>query len=272
MDSAKLQKLENLISLVGESLTRDEFTRSFETVIRLVLDIEKKSLQKIENSREDLISEVEKIKKSLSSSNTKEIISLQKSTQEKLNKTISETELLMKSVKDTLKSFETKISDNKTDKRDIQNMLDFIIEKIDIFDNKIEESKLNRKEIRDALESFKIEQDKLSIEAIDGLKAQLERLEKKIDESRGGKVVGGTSQIGVKLALANLINSETPSGTINGVNKVFTTANKITTIISFKINGQSLHPDQYSVSGNTITFNNAPPASLSTKPFTIVYV
>lgn len=67
------------------------------------------------------------------------------------------------------------------------------------------------------------------------------------------------------------VYTETPSGTINGSNKNFTTAHTINTIYSFGINGQFIHPVDFSVAGSTITFVTAPDASLSGTPFTIIY-
>lgn len=70
---------------------------------------------------------------------------------------------------------------------------------------------------------------------------------------------------------ATSIYVETPTGTIDGANKTYTTLNAITTVISFAINGQFIHPTDYSVLGSTITFGTALDASLSGTPFTIVY-
>lgn len=67
------------------------------------------------------------------------------------------------------------------------------------------------------------------------------------------------------------IHSETPVGLINGVNVTYAVSFTIATILSFAINGQFLHPSEYSAAGTTITFNTALPASLSGTSFTIVY-
>ena len=65
--------------------------------------------------------------------------------------------------------------------------------------------------------------------------------------------------------------TETPSGTINGVNAVFSTANTISSVFGLYMNGQYIHPADYSTSGTTITFVTAPDSSYSGLPFTIVY-
>lgn len=70
---------------------------------------------------------------------------------------------------------------------------------------------------------------------------------------------------------SSTVYTETPSGTINGSNDTFTTAHSITSIYSFAINGQFIHPSEYSVAGSTITFVTAPDATLSGLPFTIIY-
>ena len=66
--------------------------------------------------------------------------------------------------------------------------------------------------------------------------------------------------------------TETPTGLINGSNVTYTTAQTITSVVNFAINGQYIHPVEYTTSGTTITFVTALPSSLSGTSFTIVYV
>ncbi len=71
---------------------------------------------------------------------------------------------------------------------------------------------------------------------------------------------------------ATTVYTETPSGTIDGINQTYTTLHSINSIFSFAINGMFLHPTaDYTFAGNTITFGTALPASLSGLPFTVVY-
>lgn len=74
------------------------------------------------------------------------------------------------------------------------------------------------------------------------------------------------------------VYTETPQGLINSSNTAYTTAHAITTIYSFAINGQYLHPQDlvaltgdYTFSGSTITFLSALPSSLAGTSFTVVY-
>jgi hypothetical protein len=151
----------------------------------------------------------------------------------------------------------------------------------------------------------------INVEVIKGLRKQLDELEAKlfIVANEGGASSppsGSTGQLGVYLldegtkvntnpierinfagsgvtvsyvgqdtAVVTVsgatLYTETPVGDIDGVNVTFTTTKDITNVYSFAINGQFLHPTEYSVSGNTITFNNPIPADLAGTNFTIIY-
>lgn len=82
---------------------------------------------------------------------------------------------------------------------------------------------------------------------------------------------GGRISAQAPASSAATVFTETPSGTIDGSNKSFTTAHTITTVYTFAINGQFIHPTDYSIVGTTITFGSALPVELSGTPFTIIY-
>jgi hypothetical protein len=82
---------------------------------------------------------------------------------------------------------------------------------------------------------------------------------------------GGVIAVTIPGASLGTIYTETPTGAVDGVNTVYTTTHTITTILSFAINGQFIHPSDYSVAGSTITFGTALPPELSGLPFTIIY-
>jgi len=67
------------------------------------------------------------------------------------------------------------------------------------------------------------------------------------------------------------VQTETPSGAINGSNVTYTVARRISSIASFGINGQMIHSDEFSTSGSTITFVTALPSALSATTFEIKY-
>lgn len=65
--------------------------------------------------------------------------------------------------------------------------------------------------------------------------------------------------------------TQTPVGTINGINTDFTVTNTITFVVGLYMNGQFIHPAEYSFATTTITFVTAPDISFAGLPFTIVY-
>lgn len=75
------------------------------------------------------------------------------------------------------------------------------------------------------------------------------------------------------------VYTETPVGLINGSNTTYSTIHAITSIFSFAINGQFLHPQDiaagtgdYTFTGSAITFLSALPSSLSGTAFTVTYM
>lgn len=86
---------------------------------------------------------------------------------------------------------------------------------------------------------------------------------------------GGDAGSGSTAAIK--VYTEIPGGLINGSNVTYTTANNISAVLAFMINGEYLHPfaggvGDYTLSGNTITMISALPSALAGLPFTIVYV
>ncbi len=92
--------------------------------------------------------------------------------------------------------------------------------------------------------------------------------------ARPSRRVGGVHTPGdnhVTASLSRIIQTETPIGTINGINKIFTVKANINAILSFILNSQAIHPVEYSFANSTITFVTAPDASLAGLSFTVVY-
>src|SRR3990167_850938 len=107
--------------------------------------------------------------------------------------------------------------------------------------------------VRDKLESLP-DGEKLSIQAIQDLADILEELKKK----RGNITGGGGINVGA-LSI-HFIDDETPTGTVNGSNKVFTT-NLTPATGSLKVyrgGTRQRVTEDYTLSGRTITFTIAP--------------
>lgn len=112
-----------------------------------------------------------------------------------------------------------------------------------------------------------IEERKIDAKFIKGFKHQViipAKKKEKIDFSDQRWHGGGLTASG--------IYTQTPVGTIDGNNKVFTVAHTINNVIGFALNGMFVHPVEYTTSGTTITFVTAPDISLSGTSFSITYV
>ena len=119
-------------------------------------------------------------------------------------------------------------------------------------------------EIADKLNTLK---EKVEPKVIIGLIDWMKKAEKRLEKSgQNPRVFGGGGSGG-----SATIYSQTPVGDIDGVNKVYTVSNSVTTVINFSINGMQIHPAEYSVVGSTITFVTALPVELSGAGFTVVY-
>lgn len=111
--------------------------------------------------------------------------------------------------------------------------------------------------IRDGLELLSGE-SRLRIEAINGLEEILEELKKQ--KLGGGRVGGGFNYMAMDI---HIVDDQTPTGTIDGVNTTFTIGNAPNPIASLKvyINGMRMNlTEDYTFSANTITFLVAPVA------------
>lgn len=114
---------------------------------------------------------------------------------------------------------------------------------------------LSPQEIRDALELLP-KGEKLSIQAIEDLAEIIEELRK-----WRKSIVSPGAGVNVGALSLHFIDDETPSGTIDGVNTVFTTnLTPSTGTLKVYVNGQRMRVvEDYTLSGQTITFLIASP-------------
>jgi hypothetical protein len=75
-----------------------------------------------------------------------------------------------------------------------------------------------------------------------------------VKKDDGGYVISATGG-------SSSIYTETPTGDIDGTNVTYTVLHNISKVITFAINGMYIHRGEYTVSGNTITFNSPLDAS-----------
>lgn len=271
----KNETLQNLSILLGamksDHLGKADFVDAFKKVISFIKKIEAKNLKEFQDINAFLKKFADKIESDNSSDIKKfkdEVSSLVEGQIKVLKK---ENDDIIKTIKEKLS--EIKNGEDADEERVISSVLERLpelltIPKIDDLKNDIP---VLAEKIRDGLELLQGD-DRLALEAIRDLPERLKELEEKIDKKKMLGGGGGTSDIGIQMSLSRLIRTETPAGTINGTNKVFTTTAEISSILSFAINGMVINDDEYTLSGNTITFTSAIPADLSGTSFRIKYI
>jgi hypothetical protein len=242
----KLEQFQKLLQLTNEGLTREEFFSEFKKVIQQVFQIEVKMLEKINLAIDNLKSDHETMKGD---------------TQYSLDEM---KEQCMQMIKEANKSFILKTEKMFEEQR---NGMNFIHDKV----RRIKEGVDGEQGPagKDADESKIITEVLKKVPKTDVSdfvsKAELKVLEEEIETLKrmkrlGG--VGGTSYLGIQ---QHFVNSEVPTGTVNGTNTVFTlefTPNPTDSLRVF-VNGARMKSggEDFTVSNRTITFVTAPPTT-----------
>ena len=245
MTPDKLQKLQTILKEINEGITRQEFVDSFKQVIAVV-----KSIKDTNMSEWKLIHQaMQKIPDKMMS---------------EMYDGMSKTEKKM--VKDCMDMCEKMCAEMDKKHKAEMGKMDLEVRMIKADREAIIEDALAKvpaqvietpESARDKLESIQEEEQKLSISAI----AHLEEKLKKLESKPTGKGGGGFSYTAMDF---HIVDDETPTGTINGSNKAFTIKNPPNPVTSLKVylNGQRMRTtEDYTFSGNTITFVTAPPTT-----------
>lgn len=255
-EEKRLRLLDEFVKVNDEAnMTRAEFVRYFEQMVQIIETVKFQSQEELELIRDEV-------------SNTLEEIS------ETVEKELSETEAK------TLNEISSKFADLMIDYEHLaeqtQRKLDSVKDGKDADEELIIQSVVSQlpetddgvaimKKINKTPKNTK----PIKKEKVEGLVELMDKI-RRLQRSRF--LGGGTSDIGVKATLGRVIFTETPSGDIDGANTEYTVSNTINAVMSFGINGQMIHSDEYTTSGRTITFTTALPAALSGTTFEITYV
>ncbi len=257
----KLNKLQQLLnSLVEESLTKEEFIESFQTIFKQLLELEKKLIIKIDSKTDGKIEEIENLQKEFRAiieqtgqESDSTFGGIRKRSIELINSLFEKSDV-RKKLLEALNKVEEKLTSLRDGKdADEQKIIDEVLAKVP---PQKEPEEIKAEQIRDKLEIL-TGNERLKIDAIDELKEKLEDLEK-MKRVGGG---GGFSAIALNF---HMVDDESPIGTPNGVLTTFTIAHAPSPIASLKVFVNGLKQkltDDYTFSGTTITFLIAPPTN-----------
>lgn len=148
------------------------------------------------------------------------------------------------------------------DKKEIASKI-----KVPIVDKIIEKTEVIKEidkpiEAEEIIKKINTQEESINQKVIKGLTTEIEAIYKALNSVKTSKKFGAAH--GGGFTDSNFIDDETPSGTINGTNKIFTlayTPNPSTSVKVF-VNGARMRiTEDYTLSGSTITFTTAPPTT-----------
>jgi len=242
----KIAKLEQLLKLANEGLTREEFIEFLGNIVKLVKRVEIRLDDAISGMSETHIKLKDKIKSDSELSLT-DLRALMGKEMSRINKSID----------DKIKEADTKLGEVKNGENGkdadevkiVKNVLAQIVipeYKETILDDAFE--------IRNKLETLN-DDDRLEIVAIKDLREELDEIKQIKSQSLGG---GGLSKISMDI---HILDPYTPTGTVNGTNKDFVLQRLPNPSTSLKVykDGQKMQlTTDYTLSDKTITFVTAP--------------
>ncbi len=259
----KLLKLQELLKIANDGLTRAEFTDAFKAVIDQVKKIEAEliatistRLSKGDTDFNEMVAQIKEMRRQFETTvaetrkaNDSSFAQIKTRAMESIASMMAKMDIAgqMSAMKSEHSAMMQKM---ETAMPDTEKMMAEMLAKM---------PEKTPEQIRDSLESIQEEEEKLAISAIAHLEEKLKDLEKKAGMSRGS--VGGFNYGALQL---HLVDDETPVGDIDSVNTVFTINNPPSPVSSLKVflNGQRMRvTTDYTFSGVTITFLTAPPTT-----------
>jgi len=262
----KLNKLNELLKMMDDGLTKEEFTKSFQNLVSVVLKTEKEISDKNNKAISDLIKLFEKLKDNLTSSTNSEIAKTIQQLKGLADKTFKEQQDGLNFIKDKVGSL--KDGKDADDKVIVKNVL-----------SQMPKIELKAETLRDKLENLRGD-ERIDISAIRGLE---EKLKKRDTGASGLTIFGGSRPLQIQesgtvkektarfinftgasvsrsadgvVTVAVASNVETPTGAVDGANTTYTVLH---TPKYITLDGQMLYEGYgYSLSGLTVTTDIAP--------------
>lgn len=250
--NSTLARLEQMLSLIDTTLTKEEFISAFEKVMEVVVKIERRNSDAV-----DLIEHTwGTMLRKFQSDHAMSLAEMKSSVND-----LFVTEQLKKIRAD----LESKIDDKLSTVKDGRDGAKGERGLPGIGRPGRDGSSDPAGKIRDKLETLEGD-DRLDASAIKGLDERFENLESR-------PVGGGVSNMRIRQAFKYIAHTEQPVGVIDGVNTTYTLKNAIWWIAGFTLNGEQVAQlPNFTVSGHTITFASAIPADYSGKDFECKYI
>ncbi len=233
-------------ALLEASAKKDDVVQLFNAVLEGVKKVEARIAENVAKNKDGLDSELSAVKKDIKdieASLNQSLRELGSKNGESLGSAIRQLREEVKQVQDMIPT----IPDLTDRFEELEGKIPEPLEELPI--------EQQRTYTRDLLEGIQEEEEKLAISAIAHLEERLDELFKRPVGTGGGGFNYGALEI-------HIIDDETPTGTVNGVNQTFTINHAPSPVTSLKVyvNGARMRiTEDYTFSGQTITFVTAPP-------------
>jgi len=250
MQQEKLKKLKTLLEITNAGLTKDEFLKSFKSVLDHILKLETRLIEKINKTVKEELNRLNSNNNSLNKATQADLSSLTARLDTTTQEALKEQKIGMEFIYDKVKRIKSGADG---------------LPGLDGRDGIAGKDADEKEIIKKILEEITIPE--VEIESIKGLKEKLEYLS---SPRLGG---GGTSAIGIANAAKYFVKTSALTGTIDGTNKAFTVPSTIFAVLALSLNGEFIAQlPNYTISDKTITFSEAIPAAYSGKDFEIKYI
>lgn len=254
--SDKLQKLKEMMNLLNEGITKQDFLDNFKVVIDLIRKLQlttKETMEKMDMQYRDVVL---KIKNGADEGLIEMKEKLMKSCEIEIEKMVKEHEQMMVAMDRKIEAMKERLEEDlKPDTDAIAEeaslrALDTIAQQIPTLEAVMQELPQAGGAIRDGLELLE-DEDKLKIEAIHNLRKELDEIKRMV----GGRMIGGGGAVG----LQNAFQIYDLSDSLDGVTKVFSVPAMTIKAITCSSNPFTMRKTidwTHDASANTVTFTS----------------
>ena len=240
MEKDKLEKLKELLKVANDGLSKAEFLKHFRNAIKMIVNIEKQLIAKIDKAIDTMKSDLIVLKSATQS----DLNDLKAKHKERVDKALKEQENGLNFIRDKVRSIKSGI--NGKNGIDGINGVDGV--------NGNDGSQDTPEQVRNKIETL-MGEERFDLSAIKGLR----RILTKLEDRPLGKGGGGFSLMHLNI---HILDPYAPTGSVNGSNKDFVLSNVPNPSASLKVyvNGMKMQlTGDYTISNKTISMITAPP-------------
>lgn len=243
----KLKKLEEILKMMDENLSKEDFVKAFKNVINIVRKAENTLTDKTNGAVSDLKGLFNDLEKKLESTTNAELSRVVRELRGIAEKALKDQSVSLNFIRDKVRKIKEG-KDGKDGKPGIDGK--------DGMNGK-DGSPDKPKEIRDKLEGLD-GKERLEIKAVNNLQEELDKLKDRIAKKQVLRGGGGLSKMAMD---RHILDPYTPTGTVDGSNTDFEltkTPNPATSLMVWQNGIKQQLTTNYTVSGTTVTFLIAP--------------